>query len=145
MGFKLLIAKPMSSALFQGLLATHNYHYQTGFIDMLRPHQCSFCGRRFKRKDHRVEHERIHTGERPFVCTNCGRAFIQKHQLISHIKRRHNNEDAGANVGRNSGYADRFDINVSVPSNVEFQNNNDDVNIQSQFQSRQTGLGQYES
>ena len=58
-------------------------------FDPYKPHQCSFCGRCFKRKDHKVEHERIHTGERPYPCTACPKAFIQKQQLVNHQRRRH--------------------------------------------------------
>lgn len=78
-------------------MATLNYHMAASLDEeMLRPHQCVFCGRRFKRKDHRIEHERIHTGERPYPCPSCGRAFVQKHQLMSHIRRKHS-ADSGSN------------------------------------------------
>lgn len=83
------LAKQLSSALFQGLMAALNYHMAGLDEETLRPHQCVYCGRRFKRKDHRIEHERIHTGERPYACRLCGRAFVQKHQLMSHVRRKH--------------------------------------------------------
>ncbi|XP_063886881.1 zinc finger protein 398-like [Scylla paramamosain] len=70
-------------------MATLNYQMASLDEEMLRPHQCGYCGRRFKRKDHRIEHERIHTGERPYACRLCGRAFVQKHQLMSHVRRKH--------------------------------------------------------
>ncbi|XP_042228505.1 protein tramtrack, beta isoform-like isoform X17 [Homarus americanus] len=72
-----------------GLMAALNYHMASLDEETLRPHQCVYCGRRFKRKDHRIEHERIHTGERPYACRLCGRAFVQKHQLMSHVRRKH--------------------------------------------------------
>ncbi|XP_045623614.1 protein tramtrack, beta isoform isoform X19 [Procambarus clarkii] len=72
-----------------GLMAALNYHMVSLDEETLRPHQCVYCGRRFKRKDHRIEHERIHTGERPYACRLCGRAFVQKHQLMSHVRRKH--------------------------------------------------------
>ncbi|XP_076050665.1 uncharacterized protein LOC143031107 isoform X9 [Oratosquilla oratoria] len=72
-----------------GLMAALNYPMPSLEDESLRPHQCVYCGRRFKRKDHRIEHERIHTGERPYACDMCGRAFVQKHQLMSHVKRKH--------------------------------------------------------
>ncbi|CAL4069466.1 unnamed protein product, partial [Meganyctiphanes norvegica] len=81
-------------------MATLNYHMAASLDEeMFRPHQCVFCGRRFKRKDHRIEHERIHTGERPYPCPSCGRAFVQKHQLMSHIRRKHLKHlaDSGSN------------------------------------------------
>lgn len=70
-------------------MAALNYHMAGLDEETLRPHQCVYCGRRFKRKDHRIEHERIHTGERPYACRLCGRAFVQKHQLMSHVRRKH--------------------------------------------------------
>ncbi|KAB7507104.1 Zinc finger protein, partial [Armadillidium nasatum] len=72
-------------------------------VGSLRPHMCNFCGRRFKRKDHRLEHERIHTGERPFVCGVCGRAFIQKHQLVSHSRRKHESRGRSSVAAGSSG------------------------------------------
>ncbi|XP_018024872.1 broad-complex core protein isoforms 1/2/3/4/5 isoform X9 [Hyalella azteca] len=72
----LFFSRPLS----QGLSPHH---------DEFRPHQCSFCGRTFKRKDHRTEHERIHTGERPYKCNECGRSFVQKQQLVGHMRRLH--------------------------------------------------------
>lgn len=87
----------MSPNLLQGLRALDlNYgpldrsrSMDWNVVHCPRRFACFFCGRRFKRKDHRIEHERIHTGERPFVCLECGRGFIQKHQLVSHSKRIH--------------------------------------------------------
>lgn len=83
---------PTSGDPAMGLMAAHNYRRITLDEEAFRPHQCVYCGRRFKRKDHRIEHERIHTGERPYACRLCGRAFVQKHQLISHIRRKHSTD-----------------------------------------------------
>ncbi|XP_042881344.1 broad-complex core protein isoforms 1/2/3/4/5-like isoform X12 [Penaeus indicus] len=80
---------PPSGDPAMGLMAALNYHMAGLDEETLRPHQCVYCGRRFKRKDHRIEHERIHTGERPYACRLCGRAFVQKHQLMSHVRRKH--------------------------------------------------------
>jgi len=54
-----------------------------------RPHQCPYCPKSFKRKDHLKEHVRLHTGEKPYPCQHCDKAFVQKHQLVDHVKRKH--------------------------------------------------------
>ncbi|XP_076050663.1 uncharacterized protein LOC143031107 isoform X7 [Oratosquilla oratoria] len=54
--------------------------------DVERRYACSFCGKRFIRKHHVKQHERLHTGERPFVCRACGKSFVQQNGLISHAK-----------------------------------------------------------
>lgn len=57
--------------------------HQQGPLDP-RPHACSFCGRRFKRSDHRRQHERLHTGEKPYGCAWCGAKFAQQSGLHYH-------------------------------------------------------------
>ncbi|KAK7067849.1 hypothetical protein SK128_005502 [Halocaridina rubra] len=49
-----------------------------------RPYACPYCGRRFKRSDHRRQHERLHTGEKPYVCTKCGAKYPQQSGLHYH-------------------------------------------------------------
>ncbi|KAK3872304.1 hypothetical protein Pcinc_022607 [Petrolisthes cinctipes] len=75
-----------------------------------RPFACRFCAKRFKRKDHLVEHERTHTGERPYrsvaevvsvaaweggvvwnsdrryACRACGRSFKKKDHVKEHYR-----------------------------------------------------------
>ena len=51
-----------------------------------RPFACHFCSKRFKRKDHLVEHERTHTGEKPYVCFSCGKRFAKKTNLNTHSR-----------------------------------------------------------
>lgn len=57
--------------------------HQQGLPDP-RPYACSFCGRRFKRSDHRRQHERLHTGEKPYGCPRCGAKFAQQSGLHYH-------------------------------------------------------------
>ena len=95
--------------LFQGWMGSSSRHLNNNPLlattssldtgDDFRPHQCSYCGRRFKRKDHKVEHERIHTGERPYRCLVCGRAFVQKQQLVGHARRRHGGDGSAGGEG----------------------------------------------
>lgn len=84
----------------------------------IRPHQCTWCGKRFytpaRLAEHTVVHTRIrnfecdicgaklvskmaavyhrrrHTGERPYECVDCGEKFISASRRSEHAKRRHN-------------------------------------------------------
>ena len=55
------------------------------------PYLCRFCKKRFIKKDHWEEHERMHTGERPFPCETCKKSFKTKNNLKTH-KRIHTGE-----------------------------------------------------
>ncbi|KAI0128787.1 hypothetical protein BJ170DRAFT_701522 [Xylariales sp. AK1849] len=46
-------------------------------------HTCQFCGRTFKRSEHKERHVRTHTKEKPFVC-RCGAAFTRRDLLTRH-------------------------------------------------------------
>ena len=85
-----------------------------------RPHSCTKCTKKFKRKDHlkghlilhsddkpfKCEicsdsfangrtlqiHRYIHTNEKPYKCESCGEGFRQPHHLKSHNRSRHSNQ-----------------------------------------------------
>ncbi|KAG7176287.1 GDNF-inducible zinc finger protein 1-like [Homarus americanus] len=59
----------------------HHFH--------IRKYDCVHCGKKFKRKEHKERHERIHTGEKPFVCHICNARFTQKEHLKGHIENVH--------------------------------------------------------
>merc|ERR1719419_1838487 len=55
-------------------------------------HTCSHCGKEFRNKRDRDEHERVHTGEKPFTCKYCpfkasSRGNIRKHEAVRHHHR----------------------------------------------------------
>lgn len=62
-----------------------------------RPHQdrhpsnaksleCSFCGKRFYRREDLVRHRASHTGEMPITCSLCGKSFVNKTTLNVHMR-----------------------------------------------------------
>ncbi len=51
-----------------------------------KPYACSFCDRRFSRKDKVRLHERTHTGEKPFRCHLCHYACAESSSLAKHAK-----------------------------------------------------------
>lgn len=54
--------------------------------NVLRPHSCEICGKKFSQKCNLITHKRIHTGERPHTCFHCDKKFTQKGNLDAHLK-----------------------------------------------------------
>ena len=51
---------------------------------------CRYCEKRFARRLHLDDHERIHTGEKPYRCQICKQGFAQKTNLKTHMRKMHN-------------------------------------------------------
>src|SRR5277367_272447 len=47
-------------------------------------HECTICGKAFKRLGYLKQHSRIHTGDKPFKCGVCGKCFNRKGNLKKH-------------------------------------------------------------
>jgi uncharacterized Zn-finger protein len=58
----------------------------------LGTHNCSFCGKEFRRAHEKVKHERIHSNEKPYICSECSKAFRTHYSLSVHKKNVHSTE-----------------------------------------------------
>lgn len=93
----------------------HHFH--------IRKYNCAHCGKKFKRKEHKERHERIHTGEKPFVCHICNARFTQKEHLKGHVENvHHKHGETGLDIlgdmvkdTNEQEDNDDFDISVSSP------------------------------
>ncbi|XP_015364962.1 PREDICTED: zinc finger protein 436-like [Diuraphis noxia] len=54
--------------------------------DMMPPRfPCDICEKKFKRKEHLIQHRKLHTGERPYSCETCSKSFSRKEHLMRHM------------------------------------------------------------
>ena len=56
---------------------------------LLRPYECSDCGKSYKDSASFKRHRMVHTGERPYPCSLCSDTFIdskslRRHREVSH-------------------------------------------------------------
>ncbi|KAM0713429.1 hypothetical protein Q7P37_010391 [Cladosporium fusiforme] len=49
---------------------------------------CAYCNKQFKRREHLLRHERIHTRDKPFDCS-CGHKFSRQDLLVRHRRLAH--------------------------------------------------------
>lgn len=59
-------------------------------------YHCSYCDKTFAFPNRKVEHERIHTGERPYCCSKCDKTYttnflLKRHQQVH--KKRHQQDE----------------------------------------------------
>ena len=54
-----------------------------------RQHVCKVCSRTFKRSEHRLRHERVHTQEKPFRCRYCPKRYARRDLVARHEKTLH--------------------------------------------------------
>lgn len=51
----------------------------------VKVHVCDVCHKIFKRREHLMQHIKLHTGFRPFTCERCNKSFMRKEHLLRHM------------------------------------------------------------
>ncbi|KAG8314120.1 hypothetical protein J6590_099640, partial [Homalodisca vitripennis] len=67
-------------------------------IGTIKWHQCSFCGKEFKKPSDLVRHTRIHTQEKPYKCKYCCRGFSVRSTLVTHMRTHTGNKEHKCNI-----------------------------------------------
>ena len=57
------------------IVVAREVHKEGAAREHLKNFTCSFCGKRFLRQAHMLQHENTHTGRKPYECKVCGKAF----------------------------------------------------------------------
>lgn len=113
-----------------------------------RKYICSFCAKAFSRSEHRIRHERSHTGYKPFQCMLCQHSFVRRDLVQRHIKTVHkyvllNNKDVllqiidslnnpidiKNNNNNNNNHGNHDKNNTSVPSDFNIMEILNGLNI----------------
>jgi len=73
-------------------ICAKTFKLMTGFKKHLLIHQdmahsCDLCEKRFRRKDHMINHKRRHTGEHPFKCDKCDWTGPDSSSNVHHKKK----------------------------------------------------------
>ena len=73
-----------------GIRFKRNYEFQRHtlvHVTDAKSFQCAYCSKKFRRKDHLIVHQRIHSGNFPYKCRKCSSGFAQNRQLKLHAKK----------------------------------------------------------
>ncbi|KAI4268492.1 MAG: hypothetical protein L6R35_006760 [Caloplaca aegaea] len=75
-----------SDRRYHNVIHVRNEERLTQFYIIDRAFDCSHCGKVFKTKGERDNHERMHRGVKPFKCDVCGKACSNETQLTIHSR-----------------------------------------------------------
>lgn len=69
-----------------------------------RSHYCVYCNKAFFRLEHKLRHQKIHTGEKPYKCSyNCAKSFSRSDELKRHEKIHQKKGEDGLLYGATAG------------------------------------------